>query len=300
MRAVHKVLVVDDDPVIGKSFDRVLSTKGYAVITAENGAEALKKLSAEDYDVVYTDIRMPGMSGLEVAEQVRAQRPWTPVVIITGYGNEEHEARAKAAGVTAFLNKPLSPDMIEESAVVALRKAGAAAPRETAPQQPSEGGAARTIRTLFSAALGGLAFVIAFPVVALASLAWLGLRASGRHAGICSAARTMGNIGLLLMSPFIAGALMAAMPMVGVYALLSLADKTVGKQVILGRARRKVRTIGRTLASPLTVIVGRDNMVGRAVAAPFIALAYILFPAIAAAMFVTVGLDAWISEPAAA
>src|SRR3974390_1226846 len=127
MAAVRKVLVVDDDPVIAKSFHRVLSTKGYAVITAASGAEALKKLAAEEYDVVYTDIRMPGMSGLEVAEQVKAQRPWTPVVIMPGYGSAEHEARAKAAGVAAFLNKPLSPDMIEQSAVSALHKAGGGA-----------------------------------------------------------------------------------------------------------------------------------------------------------------------------
>ena len=180
MRAVHKVLVVDDDPVIARSFDRVLSTKGYAVITVENGADALKRLAAEDYDVVYADIRMPGMSGLEMAEQVKAQRPWTPVVIITGYGSAEHEARAKAAGVAAFLNKPLSPDMIEDSAVAALRKAGTAALQETAPAEPRKGSLG-TVRTLVSAALGGLAFMIAFPVVALASLVWLAMRERGRH-----------------------------------------------------------------------------------------------------------------------
>ena len=117
MTALHKVLVVDDDPVVRKSFDRVLSGKGYAVITAENGEEALRKLAEENYDVVYTDIRMPGMDGLEVAEKVRARRPWTPVVIITGYGTEAAEARAEAAGVSNFLHKPLTPEMITGSAV---------------------------------------------------------------------------------------------------------------------------------------------------------------------------------------
>ena len=97
MTASRKVLVVDDDPAVRKSIDRVLSSKGYAVITAENGEEALRKLNEEKYDLVYTDIRMPGMSGLEVAEQVKARRPWTPVVIITGYGTDAAEARAKAA-----------------------------------------------------------------------------------------------------------------------------------------------------------------------------------------------------------
>src|SRR3972149_9466441 len=108
MTASRKVLVVDDDPAVRKSIDRVLAGKGYAVITAENGEEALRKLSEEKYDVVYTDIRMPGMSGLDVAEKVKARRPWTPVVIITGYGNDAAEARAKAAGGGGFLHKPLA------------------------------------------------------------------------------------------------------------------------------------------------------------------------------------------------
>jgi CheY-like chemotaxis protein len=114
------VLVVDDDPVVGKSFNRVLTNKGYVVITAQNAQEALTKLQEGGYDAVFTDIRMPGMDGLELAERVKAKTPWTPVVIITGYGTVANEARAKAAGVSAFLQKPLSPEMIEESAAHAM------------------------------------------------------------------------------------------------------------------------------------------------------------------------------------
>src|SRR5512133_1073795 len=106
MSAVRKVLVVDDDPVVGKSFNRVLSGKGYIVVTAHDGPEALKRLAESEYDVVFTDIRMPGMDGIEVAERVKAKRPWTPVVIVTGYGSTANEERARAAGVSAFLNKP--------------------------------------------------------------------------------------------------------------------------------------------------------------------------------------------------
>jgi CheY-like chemotaxis protein len=101
MSALRKVLVVDDDPVVGNSFSRVLSDKGYVVITAANGDEAMAKLQAEQYDVVFTDLRMPGMTGVEVAENVRARHPWTPVVIVTGYGSRTSEARARAAGVSA-------------------------------------------------------------------------------------------------------------------------------------------------------------------------------------------------------
>ena len=68
--ALKKVLVVDDDPIVGRSIDRILSPRGYAVITASNGPEALDKLAREDYDVVYTDIKMPGMDGLEVAARI--------------------------------------------------------------------------------------------------------------------------------------------------------------------------------------------------------------------------------------
>ena len=129
MNAMRKVLVVDDDPVVSKSFDRVLARKGYVVVSAENGLEALNKIAHEDYDAVFTDIKMPGMSGIEVAEQMQAKRPWTPVLIITGYGSAEHEARAEAAGVRGFLRKPLSPEMIESSLAAALCRAarGAAA-----------------------------------------------------------------------------------------------------------------------------------------------------------------------------
>ena len=105
MKTLHKVLVVDDDAVVGRSFDRVLADKGYDVSTALNGKEALNKCSGEEYDVVFTDIKMPGMDGLEVARRIKAKCPWTPVVIITGYGTEENEAEARVLGASGFVRK---------------------------------------------------------------------------------------------------------------------------------------------------------------------------------------------------
>src|SRR5512141_1132547 len=128
MSALRKILVVDDDPVVGKSINRVLTAKGYAVITAANAIEALGKLEAARYDAMFTDIRMPGMDGVQLAEHVKAKAPWMPVVIVTGYGTKDNEERAKAAGVAAFLRKPLSPEDIEATAETALREA---APVET-------------------------------------------------------------------------------------------------------------------------------------------------------------------------
>jgi len=168
MSVLRKVLVVDDDPVVGKSFDRVLSARGYAVITAENGQDALTKLSREDYDVVFTDIRMPGMNGLEVAERVKASRPWLPVVIVTGYGTEAHEARAEAAGVCGFLRKPLSPELIELSACKALLERDTAAARREATEAIKAGATLQSVAAGKYSALKNIALFIAAPFVGLA------------------------------------------------------------------------------------------------------------------------------------
>lgn len=192
MSALRKVLVVDDDPVVGKSFDRVLSARGYAVITAENGQEALKRLGRESYDVVFTDIRMPGMNGLEVAERVKASQPWIPVVIVTGYGTEANEARAEAAGVSAFLRKPLTPAMIEYSAQQALREKDAAAGLQAAAEaagpvpQPAAAGWGRALKNIalfIAAPFIGLAYILAFPIIGLAILGWIGARALVKRSG---------------------------------------------------------------------------------------------------------------------
>jgi CheY-like chemotaxis protein len=106
MNTKPQVLVIDDDAVVGRSFDRVLSRQGYDVSTALTGEEALDKIGEHDYDVVFTDIKMPGMDGLEVAERIMDRCPWTPVVVITGYGTEENEARAKVLGTDGFIRKP--------------------------------------------------------------------------------------------------------------------------------------------------------------------------------------------------
>jgi CheY-like chemotaxis protein len=128
VNAIRKVLVVDDDPAVSKSFDQMLARKNCLVVSAGNGQEALNKLAHQDYDAVFIDIMMPGMDGIEVAERIRATHKSTPVVIITGYGSAEHQARAQAAGVRGFLCKPLSPELIETSLDAALATALLPAP----------------------------------------------------------------------------------------------------------------------------------------------------------------------------
>jgi CheY-like chemotaxis protein len=225
MSASHKVLVVDDDPVVGKSFDRVLSGKGYAVITACNGEEALNKLEAEDYDVVFTDIKMPGMNGLEVAERVKAKRPWLPVVIVTGYGTSANEARAEAAGVSGFLRKPLSPDMIEESTQKALleNKETATPLKETKavvvlPPAVAEQGKESTLKNValfFAAPFVGLAYILAFPFIGIGMLAWMGTLELMKHRVPRMIAGVVKNVILVIAAPLLGLAYIIALPLIG-------------------------------------------------------------------------------------
>ena len=234
MTALRRVLVVDDDPAVRKSFDRVLTGKGYAVITAENGEEALRKLNEEKYDLVYSDIRMPGMSGLEVAEKVRARRPWTPVVIITGYGTDIAEERAKAAGVSKFLHKPLSPAMIEDSArdVLAVPAAPVAAAVAAAPEAPvaevaPAGSMLGNILLFFAAPFIGLAYIMAMPFYGLAMLALLAGRVAAKNATVKATAIVLKHVVMVAAAPFIGLAYVVLFPFIGLALLLWMAGKAV-------------------------------------------------------------------------
>ncbi len=232
MNASRKVLVVDDDPVVRKSFDRVLTSKGYAVITAENGEDAMRKLNEEKYDLVYTDIRMPGMSGLEVAEQVKARKPWTPVVIITGYGTDEAESRAKAAGVSSFVHKPLSPEMIEDSARDALAAPAAQvvvlpAAAEAAQAEPATRSALVNVLLFFAAPFIGLAYIIALPIVGLGAFAVLASRVAGKNETLRNIGAALKTVTMVFAAPVIGLAYVVLFPFLGLATLVWLAGRAV-------------------------------------------------------------------------
>ena len=233
MSASRKILVVDDDPVVGKSFDRVLAGKGYAVITAENGEEALRKLATESYDAVFTDIKMPGMSGIEVAERIKAEKPWMPVVIVTGYGSEAYRARACAAGVTEFLQKPLSPEMIEGSAAKAWHEHEAHAAQAQVAAAPTvaeavkSGSRAKNIALFLAAPFIGLAYVAAMPFVAAGMLAWFAGKALAAKAAKLPA--NVKRTAMVVAAPFIGLGFILALPLVGIGALGFYAVKSAWK-----------------------------------------------------------------------
>ncbi len=233
MTALPKVLVVDDDPVVCNSFDRVLTSKGYAVITAASGEEALRKLNEEKYDIVYSDIRMPGMSGLEVAENLKARRPWTPVVIITGYGTDIAEERAKAAGVASFLHKPLSPEMIEGSARDVLAEPAASAELFTAAataeapvtEAASVGSVLKNIALFFAAPFIGLAYIVALPVVGLGMIALLAARVAAKNETVKAAAIMLKHVAMAIAAPVVGLVYVVFFPFIGLALLLWMAGR---------------------------------------------------------------------------
>ena len=192
-----QVLVIDDDAVVGRSFDRVLSEKGYEVSTALSGEEALETINETNFDVVFTDIKMPGMDGLEVTERIKARCPWTPVVVITGYGTEDNEAKASVLGVSGFVRKPLTPEMIES---ITLKAVNDAAKAEDLNQEIHE--------------------TVEPAEVAVASEAEAPKAPNSK----------LKNVGLFFASPFIALGYVIALPFVGFYMFVKLGREAYAKK----------------------------------------------------------------------
>ena len=104
-----RVLVVDDKENLLKLFARILDD-GYEVTTASDGTRALALIGSDAFDVVITDIRMPGADGFEVLKAVKARSPSTEVVMMTGYGTVGDAVRAMKMGAYDYLEKPFDPD----------------------------------------------------------------------------------------------------------------------------------------------------------------------------------------------
>ena len=105
----RRILVVDDEAAIRDLCARVLQRAGFAVVTAGGGAEAVDRLHAEAFDAVISDIRMPGISGLEVLDAAKAAHPEIRVVLITGFGTPQTLERARSSGADRILTKPFNP-----------------------------------------------------------------------------------------------------------------------------------------------------------------------------------------------
>ena len=110
-----KIIVIDDESAIRKSFELALEDSGFEVNTASSGKEGLEMLKQGSYDLVFLDLKMPGMNGVETLAELRKRDKEIPVYIVTAfYGEFFDELSTMAEGGTEFevLNKPVDGDMI--------------------------------------------------------------------------------------------------------------------------------------------------------------------------------------------
>lgn len=106
MKNLSAMLLVDDEQGFLDVMTRRLRRRGIRVRVAESGAQALIAVSEESFDVVVTDLKMPGMDGLTLLEHLHASLPGLPVILLTGHAGEDEAAEALRRGAVAYLHKP--------------------------------------------------------------------------------------------------------------------------------------------------------------------------------------------------
>jgi len=96
------ILVVDDEPVVREALRRLLSLDGYDVVVAVSGDEALSCIPRQGFDVIVSDIRMPGLNGLQLLERLRAANPRVGVILVTAYADVDTAVEALRLGANDF------------------------------------------------------------------------------------------------------------------------------------------------------------------------------------------------------
>ena len=117
------VLVVDDDPGIVEMLSEVISRKGFKVVGVESGEQALEELEKQHFDLIFLDLVLPGMSGVEALATIKEKDKKAVVVIVTGYGDDPIAMEAMSLGPLFLIRKPFRIEDIVEvlNAVVGVR-----------------------------------------------------------------------------------------------------------------------------------------------------------------------------------
>ena len=119
--SANKILIVDDEEIIVRLLSMSLRSDGYETISAFNGEQGLEKFKSESPDIVVTDIKMPGMDGLELLKKIKEIDIETEVIIVTGHGDIDSTITALQYGASDFINKPVR----DEALAIALERAKA-------------------------------------------------------------------------------------------------------------------------------------------------------------------------------
>jgi DNA-binding NtrC family response regulator len=111
---IPAVLVIDDNVDLAENIAEILEDVGVDVHLAESAEAALAQFSARHWNLVVTDVRMPGLDGIELVAQLKRMSPETPILVMTGYADNDTRVRAHESGALGVVHKPLDVDMLLE------------------------------------------------------------------------------------------------------------------------------------------------------------------------------------------
>lgn len=121
--ATESVLIVDDEPKICQFLEILLKREGYRPTSVNNASEALERIAADHFDLVLTDLKMPGMDGFQLVTQLKELRSNLPIIMITGYATVETAVQAMRYGVDDYVTKPFNIDELHKVIARALQSA---------------------------------------------------------------------------------------------------------------------------------------------------------------------------------
>ena len=132
----RRILVVDDEAVVRRSVCRIFEDTEFEVETAPSGRAALEVIQQRPFHLVITDLKMPGMNGIEVLKAIRVLQPGTPVILITGYATVDTAVECMKSGAVEYIPKPFTPDLLLEKVHDTLARAAELHPAD--PDAPIE------------------------------------------------------------------------------------------------------------------------------------------------------------------
>jgi DNA-binding response OmpR family regulator len=134
----RKILVVDDEINVCKSIRQSIESEDYEVDMALSGEEAIKKDKTKFYDLIITDLMMPGISGMDLLSSLKTARPEANVIIITGYPTIKTAVQSIKIGAFDYLPKPFTPNDLRSLVSRALKKADVAKKESSLPERPDD------------------------------------------------------------------------------------------------------------------------------------------------------------------
>jgi CheY-like chemotaxis protein len=279
MLRTQEILFVDDEKNVREAWQRLLSTDNRAVATAADGESAISGLSKRPVDLVISDLRMPGVDGLDLLKWLNEHQPKTRFVLITGYGSPEVEGRARALGAYGYLEKPVRPEQLEAIAEAALRGdrsswdgtiAGKAIAAVT--------GERRLLVQRLEPAVGAALEQSLATAPELNLVAEVAAEVPASHGALRALAR-------LAVAPILGAAFVVFLPVIGIGAVCYGVGAKI-KHLVLAKSNAVMLDLETEKVAPVEATptqAGTMPGLGRMLAAPFMGLAFIVFlPAIVA------------------